>query len=73
MIPLVKPYIAPRDEMMPQLEKILYSGYIAAGETVDEFEQKFGEYIGNKKYFSIKFRNGCITYCVAVNEYRSRR
>lgn len=53
MIPLVKPYIAPRDEMMPQLEKILYSGYIAAGETVDEFEQKFGEYIENKNILAL--------------------
>lgn len=47
MIPLVKPYIAPRDEMMPAIEKILYSGYIAEGEAVYQFEREFGEYIGN--------------------------
>lgn len=47
MIPLVKPYIAPRDEMMPAIEKILYSGYIAEGEAVYKFEEDFGNYIGN--------------------------
>ena len=47
MLPLVKPYIAPADEMMPAIEKILYSGYIAEGEAVYNFEREFGEYIGN--------------------------
>lgn len=47
MIPLVKPYIAPREEMMPALEKILYSGYIAEGEAVWKFEEEFGAFIGN--------------------------
>ena len=47
MIPLVKPYIAPKEKMMPEIEKILYSGYIAEGEAVYQFEKEFGEYIGN--------------------------
>lgn len=47
MIPLVKSYIAPREEMMSAIEKVLYSGYIAVGETVAEFESNFGEYISN--------------------------
>ena len=47
MIPLVKPYIAKREVMMPAIEKILYSGYIAEGEAVYQFEKEFGEYIGN--------------------------
>jgi len=50
---LVKPYIAPREEMMPELEKILYSGYIAMGEAVDEFEEKFGVYIENPNVLSL--------------------
>ncbi len=33
--------------MMPELERILYSGYIAEGEAVYKFEREFGEYIGN--------------------------
>ena len=47
MLPLVKPYIAPAEEMMPAIEKILYSGYIAEGQAVYDFEEAFGAYIGN--------------------------
>ncbi len=47
MIPLVKPYIAPKEEMMPALERVLYSGYIAEGEDVYQFESEFGELIQN--------------------------
>lgn len=53
MIPIVKPYIAPVDEMMPALEKILYSGYIAMGDAVDEFEQELGAYIENPNVLSL--------------------
>lgn len=47
MIPLVKPYIVPADEMMPKIEEILYSGYIAEGEAVYSFEEELGEFLGN--------------------------
>lgn len=47
MIPLIKPFIPDRDVLMPELEKILYSGYIAEGEAVYQFEDKFRGYIGN--------------------------
>lgn len=47
MIPLVKPYIAPREVMMPAIEKVLYSGYIAESEPVWEFQRMFGEFIDN--------------------------
>ena len=47
MIPLVKPFIPAREVLMAELEKILYSGYIAEGEAVYQFEDKFREYIGN--------------------------
>lgn len=47
MLPLVKPYIAPQDEMMPAIEGVLYSGYIAEGEAVYKFEREFGTYIEN--------------------------
>lgn len=49
MIPLVKPYIAPKEEMMPAIERVLYSGYIAMGEEVAQFEKQFGEFIGNER------------------------
>ena len=47
MIPLVKPFIPAREVLMPELEKILYSGYIAEGEAVYQFEDKFREYLKN--------------------------
>lgn len=45
VISLVKPYIAPKAEMMPALEEILYSGYIAEGEAVYSFERELGQYL----------------------------
>lgn len=53
MIPLVKPYIARREEMMPAIEKVLYSGYIAEGDTVYSFENKFGEFLGNPRVIAV--------------------
>lgn len=53
MIPLVKPYIAPKEEMLPAIENILYSGYIAEGEAVYSFEEKFGQFIGNAKLLAL--------------------
>ncbi|QOR66325.1 DegT/DnrJ/EryC1/StrS family aminotransferase [Cytobacillus suaedae] len=53
MIPLVKPFIAPKNELIPELESILYSGYIAEGEAVYEFERNFGSYIDNANTISL--------------------
>lgn len=47
MIPLVKPYIAPSEELMPEIERILYSGYIAEGEAAWKFEEEFQKFIDN--------------------------
>lgn len=54
LIPLVKPYIAPREEMMPAIENILYSGYIAEGEAVYKFEKEYGEFIGNPNVLAVQ-------------------
>ena len=53
MISLVKPYLPPREELMPQLEDILYSGYIAEGEPVYEFERMFADFIGNPNVLAL--------------------
>ena len=53
MIPLVQPYLAPSTEMMPEIEKILYSGYIAEGEMVYQFEEELGRFIGNPKVLAL--------------------
>ncbi len=47
MIPLIKPFLPPREQLMPRLENILYSGYIAEGEATVEFESKIAELLGN--------------------------
>ncbi len=46
MIPLVKTSLPSREILMPELERVLYSGYIAQGEKVEEFERAFEKYIG---------------------------
>lgn len=47
MLPLVKPYFPPKEALMPELEKIIYSGYVAEGQPVYDFEREFQKYIGN--------------------------
>ena len=47
MISLVKPYFPPREELMPRLEEILYSGYVAEGQPVYDFEARFRQFIQN--------------------------
>lgn len=47
MIPLVKVGLPSKEILMPQLEKILYSGMIAEGDAVYEFEKRF------KKQFEV--------------------
>lgn len=54
MIPLVQPFLPPRDVLMPALEETLYSGYIAEGQKVKDFEQKFSSFIQHP-------------YCLSVN------
>jgi len=54
MIPLIRPFIPSKDILMPRLEQILYSGYIAEGDATAEFEQKLSELLGNP-------------YCLTVN------
>lgn len=46
MIPLVKTSLPPPRVLMPKLEKVLYSGYVAQGDTVELFEREFEKYIG---------------------------
>ena len=38
---------------MPALEEILYSGYVATGQAVYDFEDKFKAYIGNQNIISV--------------------
>jgi perosamine synthetase len=45
MIPLFMPYIPPMDELLPALRRTFESGYIAQGDRVAEFEQRFGKFL----------------------------
>ncbi len=53
MIPLIKTLLPEKEVLLPRLEKVLYSGYIAQGEVVDEFEASFSKYIGAKNCLSV--------------------
>lgn len=43
MIPLVKVLMPARERLMPALEEILYSGFVAEGEPVYRFERQFAQ------------------------------
>lgn len=64
MIPLIKTGLPEPENLMPALEKVLYSGYIAQGTVVDEFEKKFSNYIGNK--FSVSVNSGTAALHIAL-------
>lgn len=46
-IPLVNPYLPPESTLISKLAEVLYSGYIAEGKYVQEFEEKMSNLIGN--------------------------
>lgn len=64
MIPLVKTRLPDKVQMMSELENILYSGYIAQGEKVDEFERLFQEYVG--KGYSVSLNSGTAALHIAL-------
>ena len=64
MIPLVKTNIPDRQKLMPELERILYSGYVAQGEQVELFERAFEKYIG--KGYSLSLNSGTAALHIAL-------
>lgn len=64
MIPLIKNNIPDKEELMPELEKIIYSGYVAQGEAVDEFEEKFQRFIGGG--YSVSLNSGTAALHIAL-------
>lgn len=53
MIPLVKTHIPAKEVLMPALEQVLYSGYVAQGQVVEDFERAFEKYIGGGHTLSL--------------------
>ena len=54
MIPLVKPYIPPKEELMPEIERVLYSGYIAEGEEAWSFEDGLKDFFENPNVLAVQ-------------------
>lgn len=54
MLPLVNPYMPPRDELMPEIEKVLYSGYIAEGEAAWNFEDQLKGFLDNSNTLAVQ-------------------
>ncbi|CAL2082929.1 DegT/DnrJ/EryC1/StrS family aminotransferase [Tenacibaculum sp. 190524A05c] len=53
MIPLIKTILPPKEQLLEKLGEVLYSGYIAQGSYVDEFEKEFGKFNGSKNNLSV--------------------
>ena len=64
MLPLIKTCIPPRDILMPKLEEVLYSGYIAQGDVVENFERKFEEFIGSG--YTLSLNSGTAALHIAL-------
>ncbi len=48
------PYIAPKEELMPEIEKVLYSGYIAEGEAAWAFENGLRSFLNNQNVLAVQ-------------------
>jgi len=64
MIPIVKPFLPPREVLIPSLEETLYSGYIAEGEKVYEFEKQFSDFVENP--YSLSLNSGTAALHIAL-------
>jgi dTDP-4-amino-4,6-dideoxygalactose transaminase len=64
MLPLIKTSIPPREILMPRLERVLYSGYLAQGDVVEEFESKFEEFIGSG--YTLSLNSGTAALHIAL-------
>jgi len=60
MVPLFAVYMPPKEILMPALEKVLYEpspelGYVMIGQgpRVDEYEKKFGDWLGFKNVLAL--------------------
>lgn len=60
LIPIVKVRMPPSDELMPQLEAVLYSGMLAEGESVYEFERRFSKHFGLSEVLGFSSGSGAL-------------
>ena len=71
MIPLIKTKLPNRQALMPELEKVLYSGYIAQGEVVDQFEDEFGNFINNKLCVSVNSGTSALHIALILSDVKA--
>jgi dTDP-4-amino-4,6-dideoxygalactose transaminase len=64
MLQLIKTHLPPREELIPKLEEVLYSGYIAQGDIVEEFERKFEQFIGSG--YTLSLNSGTAALHIAL-------
>jgi perosamine synthetase len=65
MIPIIKPYLPPKEILMPKIEEIIYSGYIAEGETVVAFEKELSVLLDNP--YCLTLNSGTAALHIALN------
>jgi perosamine synthetase len=53
LIPLFKVHVPPRDELLPALEEVLYSGQVGQGPKVEEFEAALAPVVGNRNVLAV--------------------
>lgn len=71
MIPIVKPFIPEKNELIPELEKVIYSGYIAQGEMVERFENELNKILRLQNVLSLNSGSSALTlafHIIGINE-----
>lgn len=69
MIPIFKPYMP--NNIMSELENILYSGKLAYGNYGKQFEAKLAEYIGNPYVLSVSNYNQAMLMALSILDLKS--
>lgn len=72
MIPLFKVHLPPKDELMPALEQVLYSGYITQGPKVDRFEQKLSRVLKNRYVLAVNSGTSALQLALRLSNVRGR-
>lgn len=65
MISLIKPFIPPKEALLPKLEEVIYSGYIAEGEETLAFEKEIQDLLGNP--YCLTVNSGTAALHIALN------
>ena len=72
MIPLFKVHLPPKEELIPALEQVLYSGYITQGPRVDEFESKLSKHFGNPYVLTVNSGTSAIQLALRLSNVRGK-